>query len=79
MTYTLYLGTTVREMPHAFKNLFDHVYYGVDDYQLVNDFLETEPYTACLMSDHKTSYTDLDWWMEFGSEEDYIAFLMKWS
>lgn len=80
MTYKLYLGTELAEMPEAFQ----HLYFSIGrvaryKFDVVNEILETEPYSACLKEAYVTSSRSKDWWMEFASEEDYIMFLMRWS
>lgn len=80
MTRKLYLGTDLQEMPLPFLNLYRSLgRVSVYKFDCVNEFLDKEPYSACLKEAYITSSRVTDWWLEFDSEQDYLAFLMKWS
>lgn len=76
MTYVLHLGSLLNDMPPAFQNLYKSI-GRVAEYKFhsVNRFLQTEPYSAILYEKNN----GLDWYLSFATEEDYYAFIFKWS
>lgn len=80
MYRSVYLGTELHEMPEYFKNLYKSM-GRVAEYKFdtVNRFLESEPYNVRLVEAQISSYRNKDWFLEFNTHEDYMAFILKWS
>lgn len=67
------LGISFYDMPEPFVNFYRTIPRGFVKFDRCVELLRKEPYRARL-------YRDGDhWWMEFPTQEDYVAFIMKWS
>jgi hypothetical protein len=67
------LGTTFYDMPEPFRNMYMTIPRGFIKFDMCVEMLKKEPYKARLHRDGEI------WWLEFPTQEDYMAFIMKWS
>jgi len=73
--YVVFIGGDLADAPPAFKHFYKSVGRAADEkLRLVNEVLVYEPYDARLECDHHGV-----WRMEFGSEEDWIQFNLRWA
>lgn len=73
MTIKYDLGTSYYDMPEPFVNFYRTIPRGFSKFDRAVELLRTEPYSARLHKDGEY------WWMEFPTQEDFLAFIMKWS
>jgi len=73
--YVVYIGSDLADAPPAFKQFYKSVGREADEkLRLINEVLMYEPYDARLECDQHQV-----WRMEFGSEEDWIQFNLRWA
>jgi len=73
--YVIYMGDDLTDAPPAFKHFYKSVGRDADDkLRLVNEVLVYEPYDARLECDQHGM-----WRIEFGCEEDYVQFNLRWA
>lgn len=73
--YTVYIGNDLADAPPAFKQFHKSAGREADEkLRLINEVLSYEPYDARLECDHNKM-----WRMEFGSEEDWVQFNLRWA
>jgi len=73
MTIKYDVGVTYGDMPEPFCNFYRSLSPAFLIFEHAAEKLNQEPYNAtlCNHSGH--------WWIEFPTQEDYVAFLMRWS
>lgn len=85
MTKKLRLNTLIGRGPLCFKNFYDyHKLRGVDFYnkkslQFINEALKNEPCNVKLTHESEYIYDNPPWHLEFETEDDYTAFMLRWS
>jgi len=73
--YVVYIGSDLADAPPAFKQFYKSVGRESDEkLRLINEVLMYEPYDARLECDQNQV-----WRMEFGSEEDWVQFNLRWA
>jgi hypothetical protein len=73
--YVVFIGEDLTDAPPAFKHFYKSVGRAADEkLRLVNEVLVYEPYDARLECDPQGV-----WRMEFGCEEDWVQFNLRWA
>jgi len=73
--YVVYIGEDLRDAPPAFKQFHKSVGREADEkLRLINEVLSYEPYDARIERDQHNQ-----WRLEFGCEEDWIQFNLRWA
>lgn len=73
MTIKYDVGFTYDDMPKPFYNFYRSLPPGFLKFDQAAKKLKQEPYRASLHRNQEK------WWIEFPTQEDYLAFILRWS